>query len=69
MVWSIVIIQGQPQIYLLILKGQIMGNFPYNLGGAHIWNKLPKDLKISKSYRQFKTSAKVYVQNYMNSLT
>ena len=35
--------------------------------GAQIWNKLPKDLKILKSYRQFKTSAKVYVQNYMYS--
>jgi len=29
--------------------------------GAQIWNKLPKDLKILKSYIQFKNTTKVYV--------
>jgi len=45
------------------------GKFSLKFRGAQIWNKLPKDLKILKSYRQFKTSAKVYVQNDMYSLT
>ena len=43
------------------------GKFSLKFREAQIWNKLPKDLKILKSYRQFKTSAKVYVQNYMYS--
>ena len=32
MIRSIVTILGQPQIYLLIIKGQMMGNFLENLG-------------------------------------
>ena len=28
-------------------------------GGAHIWNKLPKDLKIFKSHTQFKKLIRV----------
>ena len=62
MIRSIVTILGQPRIYLLIIKGQMMGNFLENLGlgvGARIWNKLPKDLKILKSYSQFKKSARI----------
>ena len=31
--------------------------------GAQIWNNMPNTLKISKTYRSFKKSAKVYVQN------
>ena len=31
--------------------------------GAQIWNNLPNILKISKTYRSFKKSAKVYVQS------
>ena len=45
------------------------GKFSLKFRGAQIWNKLPKDLKLSKSYRQFKQSSKVYVQNYMYSLS
>ena len=43
------------------------GKFSLKFRGAQIWNKLPKDLKLLKSYRQFKQSSKVYVQNYMYS--
>ena len=45
------------------------GKFSLKFRGAQIWNKLPKDLKLLKSYRQFKQSSKVYVQNYMYSLS
>ena len=59
---------GQPQIYLLI-KRTNYGKFSLKFRGAQIWNKLPKDLKLLKSYRQFKQSSKVYVQNYLYSLS
>ena len=39
------------------------GKFSLKFRGTQIWNKLPKDLKLLKSYRQFKQSSKVYVQN------
>ena len=45
------------------------GKLSLKFSGAQIWNKLPKDLKLLKSYRQFKQSSKVYVQNYMYSLS
>ena len=45
------------------------GKFSLKFRGAQIWNKLPKDLKILKWYRQFKNSAKVHVQHYMYSLS
>ena len=44
------------------------GKFSLKVRGAQICNKLQKDIKILKSYRQFKQSAKVYEQNYMYSL-
>ena len=69
MIGSIITTLGRPQIYLLIVKVQIMEKFSLKFRGAQIWNKLPKDLKILKSYSQFKNSAKVYVQSYMYSLS
>ena len=39
------------------------GKFSLKYRGAHIWNNLPNTLKISKTYRSFKKSAKVYVQS------
>ena len=50
-------------------KGTNYEKFSLKFRGAQIWNKLPKDLKLLKSYRQFKQSSKVYVQNYMYSLS
>ena len=38
------------------------GNFSFNYRGAQIWNNF-NTLKISKTYRSFKKSIKVYVQN------
>ena len=45
------------------------GKFSLKFREAQIWNKLPKDLKRFKLYRQFKQSSKVYVQNYIYSLS
>ena len=39
------------------------GKFSLKYRGAQIWNNLPNTLKISKTYRSFKKSAKVYVQS------
>ena len=39
------------------------GKFSLKYRGAQIWNNLPNTLKISKTYRSFKKSAKVYVRN------
>ena len=45
------------------------GKFSLEFRGAQIWNKLPKELKVLKTYSLFKKSAKVYVQNHMYSLS
>ena len=39
------------------------GKFSLKYRGAQIWNNLPNTLKLSKTYRSFKKSAKVYVRN------
>ena len=39
------------------------GKFSLKYRGAQIWNNLPNTLKISKTDRSFKKSAKVYVQS------
>ena len=40
------------------------GKFPLKFRGAQMWNELPKDLKDSKSYTQFKRLMKIYLQNH-----
>ena len=39
------------------------GKFSLKFRGAQIWNELPKDLKDSKSYTQFKRLMKIYLQS------
>lgn len=78
----IVIRPDQPLTYILITKGQIIsdsqkyvcvrrltdyGKFAITCRGAQIWNKLPKELKILKSYILFENSTKVYVRDNMYS--
>ena len=46
------------------LKRRNYGKFSLKFGGAQTWNELPKDLKDSKSYTQFKRLMEIYVQNH-----
>ena len=39
------------------------GKFSLKFRGAQMWNELPKDLKDSKSYTQFKRLMKIYLQS------
>ena len=59
----IVMILDQHQIFFIEYRRTNYGKFSLKYRGAQIWNNLPNTLKISKTYRSFKKSAKVYVQN------
>ena len=59
----IIMIPGLPPTYILIMQGQIIILLKFR--GAKIWNKLPNDLKIIKSYHSFKKNSKVYVRNLL----
>jgi len=39
------------------------GKLSLKIRGAHIWNELPKELRVLQSYNSFKTLTRDYIQN------